>query len=109
VLSKPYTTSFADLAGVEEDQFISINNALTYNIFADDDIIESGYNGVIVREKDVHEYVKRLAALMKDDERRRLMATNAVESSKQFVWDKIVAKWIELFHLRAPYIITQNV
>jgi glycosyltransferase involved in cell wall biosynthesis len=62
------------------------------------DIIESGYNGVIVREKNVTEYVKQLAALMKDDERRRQMAINAVESSKRFAFDKIVAKWIELFN-----------
>jgi len=61
------------------------------------DIIDDGKNGVLVKPFDCDLYAKKLASLMKDDARRREMAINAVEKSKEFVTEKIYGKWLAVF------------
>lgn len=62
------------------------------------DIITDGYNGKIVPNRDHEAYYNALLELMSNDNKRREMANNAVESSKRFEIAKVCAQWQALFN-----------
>lgn len=62
------------------------------------DIITDGYNGKIVPNRDLEAYYNALLELMSNDNKRREMANNAVESSKRFEIAKVCAQWQALFN-----------
>lgn len=61
------------------------------------DIIEDDYNGKIIPDNDIMEYVKCLTELMLDDEKRITIGINAIESSHRFSMEIIGDRWRELF------------
>jgi len=63
------------------------------------DIIEDGKNGVIVKDRDLNEYIQKLKELMDNKERRDTIAKEAIASSHRFSSDLIMDKWESLFTL----------
>ncbi|MFO7733961.1 MAG: glycosyltransferase [Candidatus Aminicenantes bacterium] len=66
------------------------------------DLIEDGYNGLIVPNADLDAYAERLAWLMNNRGQREEMAANAFENCKKFSIEDITARWIELFNSVLP-------
>lgn len=62
------------------------------------DVIEDGYNGLIIPNADLDAYAERLIWLMKNKNKREEMARNAVESCRRNSSENIVGQWIDLFH-----------
>ena len=60
------------------------------------DIITDGENGYIVPYGDLRQYADKMKELMLDADRRRKMATNAIESSKRFERPIIMEQWKSL-------------
>lgn len=61
------------------------------------DIITDGYNGCIIPNNDIPQYVKSLKNLMLDDNKRCSLAGNAILSSHRFEKDKVAEIWYQLF------------
>lgn len=61
------------------------------------DIIESGYNGIIVNNGSINEMVDAIQHLISNPQERYLMANNAVESSDKFSTEIIGHKWLSLY------------
>lgn len=61
------------------------------------EIIKDGYNGCIIPENDFDTYVDRLKELMTDAEKRKVMAINGLNSSKQFSVKATVDRWESIF------------
>lgn len=61
------------------------------------DIITDGYNGMIVPPNDMDAFVAGIIELMDNEERRRQMAQNAVESSRRFTPEIVANKWLSMF------------
>lgn len=61
------------------------------------DIVVDGYNGMIVKDKNLSGFQKAVELLINDSNQRRYMAENAIDSSKKFLSSIVVEKWIELF------------
>lgn len=61
------------------------------------DVVEDGVNGVVIENfGDLDTFVKQLANLMKDKERRQELARNACFSSTNFSSEKIGDQWLEM-------------
>lgn len=61
------------------------------------DIIESGYNGVIVNNGSVYEMANAVQDLISNPQKCYLMAKNAVESADRFSTEIIGHKWLSLY------------
>ena len=61
------------------------------------DLISSGYNGVLVDEGNIMEYVDSLADLMSSNEKRATLSSNAYKSCSKFSVEKITNQWINTF------------
>ena len=61
------------------------------------DVIDDEYNGRIVPNNNLKKYAQYLSELMLDDEKRIMMGTNAIESSKRFTMEKVGKRWHELY------------
>ena len=61
------------------------------------DIIDDGKNGIIVPDKDFDCFYRNLTMLMDDDETRRKMAKEAIETSHRFSIENIFNEWMTLF------------
>ncbi len=61
------------------------------------DIITDGYNSTIVPNNDLKAFYNAMVALMSNDNKRRQMSLNAVESSHRFEIDNVVNQWLNLF------------
>jgi glycosyltransferase involved in cell wall biosynthesis len=61
------------------------------------DVIEDGYNGLIIPSVDLEAYARRLIWLMTDQVRREEMAWHAVENCQKFSAEVIVSQWVGLF------------
>ena len=61
------------------------------------DMIDDGYNGRIVPNNNLKKYAIYLSELMLNDEKRIMMGTNAIESSKRFSIEKVGKRWHELY------------
>lgn len=62
------------------------------------DILNDGYNGLILPDNDLEGYSKKLMHLMSDNQYRRTLAVNGLESCKKFSVERIAAQWEQLFH-----------
>lgn len=60
-------------------------------------IVKSGFNGIVVPDKDIKLYVDNLYQLMCDVELRHQLAGSAVKSSHKFSLDTICTQWYRLF------------
>lgn len=73
---------------------------LAFNSYASlTDIITDGENGFVIPDGNLELYAKKMMVLMKNDELRKKMAENAIQSSKRFEKKKICSEWISLFEL----------
>lgn len=61
------------------------------------DIIDNGVNGYLIENNDVEAFAKATLKLIEDDELRKKMGNAAIEKAKQYLPEKIMPKWIELF------------
>ena len=68
-----------------------------YDSFASaTDIIENGINGILIRPFNEKMYENALSQLMKQKDKRELMAANAIDNSIRFSLNKVGRKWKEL-------------
>lgn len=61
------------------------------------DIIEHEKNGVITEDGNIGSFAKELIMLMQDDNKRNMLATQAIESCKKFNIEVVVDKWESIF------------
>lgn len=61
------------------------------------DIISDGNDGFLIKPFELTEYTEKLRILMSDDEMRRRMARNAIESVKRFDIEFVADQWESLF------------
>lgn len=61
------------------------------------EIIQDGYNGVIIEDNDLDGYAQSLKKFMRDQALRKKLAINGLESCKKFSADHIVDEWERLF------------
>lgn len=81
---------------VESQQFGVV--PIAYNNFSSlQDIIKTGYNGVIVESGNQHKYISSLKYLMANDSYRSLLASNAYISCKKYAINGVVEKWKTIF------------
>ena len=62
------------------------------------DIVETGYNGIIVSNEDLTGYVNKMKELMTDTSLREKLAMNGLHSCRRFCVEEIVNNWEELFN-----------
>lgn len=62
------------------------------------DIIESGRNGYITPDKDVHTFAETLKGLMLDERKWKNLSLNAINDCKKFDISTIADRWIQLFY-----------
>ena len=62
------------------------------------DIVETGYNGIIVSNEDLTGYVNKIKELMTDTSLREKLAMNGLHSCRRFCVEEIVNNWEELFN-----------
>ena len=81
---------------VEAQQYAVVPMAMdTYSSLHD--IIEDGYNGIIVPDNDLEYYAEKLMKLMSDEEFRKRLAINGLEACKKFAVEYIANQWEKLF------------
>ncbi len=61
------------------------------------DIIQDGYNGLLVPEGDVEALANAIIKVIEDRELRLEMGRNALEESKKYLQDDIMPRWVDLF------------
>lgn len=61
------------------------------------DIITNGYDGILIKDKDIESYSRQLIELMQNNEMRKSLALNCLKSCSRFKIDKIVNQWVSLF------------
>lgn len=62
------------------------------------DIVETGYNGIIVSNEDLTGYINNIKELMTDTSLREKLAMNGLHSCRRFCVEEIVNNWEELFN-----------
>ena len=66
-------------------------------------VIVDGENGFLVPEGDVSRLAEKLMLLIEDDDLRRRMSAAALEQSKHFTVDVVMARWKALFEELAQH------
>ena len=61
------------------------------------DLIKDGYNGFLVPEDNIEEFVNKIIFLIENEEVRKQMGNIALETSYNYKENEIMNKWIELF------------
>lgn len=61
------------------------------------DIIDDGVNGILVKPFSIGEYSRKLIGLIDDDEHRRAMTAQGMESISRFSTPAIARQWLKLF------------
>ena len=61
------------------------------------ELIINDYNGLIISKDNVKSYAYELSQLMKDDTRRAMYASNAIDYSHNFSVDIVIEQWLTLF------------
>ncbi len=56
------------------------------------EIIENGYNGVLVKKEDSEELSKTIITVLEDEELRSKLTDNGKESIKKFSWEKMAGE-----------------
>lgn len=71
---------------------------MAFNSFtALSDIIDDNFNGIIIENHNFTQYAKKCADLMTNEQKRILLAKNAIESCQKFSTQTIVKQWNKLF------------
>lgn len=71
---------------------------IVYNSFESlTDIIENGYNGIIVPNNKKKKFIENLKYIMRDDDKRLELSYNAIKSSKVHSKNNFIQKYIDLF------------
>ena len=61
------------------------------------DIIANDYNGFIIENRDLDEYINKIDLVLSDIDLRKKLGKNAVDKAKEFYKDNVIKKWIEIF------------
>lgn len=61
------------------------------------DLIQDGYNGLLVPEGDIEGLANAIIRVIEDEELRLSMGHSALEESKKYLQDNIMARWENLF------------
>ena len=64
------------------------------------EIIQDGYNGYLVKNRDVNEYAEKVLEVMHNDDLRNELGKNARETSLQFSEERVKQMWIDLLEGR---------
>jgi len=62
------------------------------------EVIQNGYNGYLVKEKDIKALADNINTLIENNEDRKVMGQNAKKSVIRFKEENIIKNWIELFN-----------
>lgn len=60
------------------------------------DIISNGYNGFVIPDNNIEQYVKCLTDLMLNSEKHIELGSHAIETCQRFTMEKVASKWQEL-------------
>lgn len=61
------------------------------------DIISDGVDGFLIKDRDIHVYAGQVCELIENEQLRRQMGKNAVNSSQRYHADHIMPQWKSLF------------
>lgn len=61
------------------------------------DIINDGVDGFLIKNRDIHEFAKKVCLLMDDISLRKKMGQAGIVSSQRYSAERIMPKWKELF------------
>ena len=61
------------------------------------DLIQDGYNGLLVPEGDIEGLANAIIRVIEDKELRTSMGHNAIEESKKYLIDNVMVRWEKLF------------
>ena len=61
------------------------------------DLIQDGYNGLLVPDGNIEGLANAIIRLIEDKELRAAMGRNAIEESKKYLIDNVMARWEKLF------------
>lgn len=75
--------------------------AIGYNVPGLRDSIIDGYNGLLVEAGNIESLANAIIEIIKNEELREELSSNAVEWSNQFSWDKSAEKFEEYFTINA--------
>ena len=64
------------------------------------DLIEDGYNGILVPQKDSAALGKALLDVIRDDQLQRRLSENAIQTVSEYSWPKIAQRFSVLFEKR---------
>lgn len=102
-VSKPYfeEASIFMMTSLSEGFPLTLNEAhqygavpLAFDTFVSlHDMIEDGYDGYIIQENDINNYVSRMHSLMKNNLERNKMARNGIESCKRYLPQNVIKSW----------------
>ncbi len=62
-----------------------------------EDVLEEGYNGLSAEYNNPTDFADAIEKLIKQPELRKKMSKNSIEKSKQFTWESIAKKYLELY------------
>ena len=62
------------------------------------EIVQDGYNGILVQDGNVKEFTEKLKILMKDSGLRDKLADKGLITCQRFVVSKVVDKWIKIYN-----------
>lgn len=62
------------------------------------DIIKNGENGILVGNENIEEFANAILKLIDDEDLRKKMGKAAIESSKDYLPERIMPQWIDLFN-----------
>lgn len=62
------------------------------------EIIESGVDGILVKDQDINKMKKEICRLIEDEKLRKHLATNAIKNIQRFSIQKVTDKWINLIN-----------
>ena len=60
------------------------------------EIIQNDINGILVRERDVEDFIRKLHYLLEDDKCRKKIAINCLDVQKKFSVEKMMQQWDSL-------------
>ena len=66
-------------------------------VAGNEDVLEEGYNGLSAQYNNPLDFADAIEKLIKQPELRKKMSRNSIEKSKQFTWESIAKKYLELY------------
>lgn len=62
------------------------------------EIIDNGENGILVENENIEEFANAILKLIDDEDLRKKMGKAAIEKSKDYLPERIMPQWIDLFN-----------